>query len=169
MPTALAPLDPRVVVAAQWLNLIELRRNQFGLSLEALAVRAGVSPQTLTNLRKGGMPQKRTLAALQQALDLSSDIDLARQRIHEAGLQRARDAVAREATEANDPGALESQRIAIEAVAALAESRLREFPELRHDILKKLVVSADHCTLDRTLGWLRDLASPRGEDFPAER
>lgn len=159
MPASPTPLDPRVVLAAQWLNLIELRRNQFGLSLEALATRAGVSAQTLTNLRKGGMPQRRTLAALQSALDLSTDIDLARQRIHEAGLQRARDAVARESIEATDPGALESQRIAIEAVAALAESRLREFPEMRHDILKKLVVSADHCTLDRTLGWLRDLSS----------
>ncbi|HZP14251.1 MAG TPA: helix-turn-helix domain-containing protein [Nocardioides sp.] len=165
MPSALAPLDPRVVLAAQWLNLIELRRNQFGLSLEALAGRAGVSAQTLTNLRKGGMPQKRTLAALQDALDLSSDIDLARQRIHEAGLQRARDAVARESVEANNPAAAESQRIAIEAVAALAESRLREFPELRHDILKKLVVSADQCTLDRTLGWLRDLSSSTEPDL----
>lgn len=159
MPAAPTPLDPRVVLAAQWLNLIELRRNQFGLSLEALAARAGVSAQTLTNLRKGGMPQKRTLASLQAALDLSSDLDLARQRIHEAGLQRARDAVAREAIAATDPGAVETQRIAIEAVAALAESRIREFPELRHDILKKLVVGADACSLDRTLGWLRDLSS----------
>jgi transcriptional regulator with XRE-family HTH domain len=165
MPAALAPLDPRVVLAAQWLNLIELRRNQFGLSLEALAARAGVSAQTLTNLRKGGMPQKRTLAALQDALDLSSDIDLARQRIHEAGLQRARDAVARESLEANDPTASESQRIAIEAVAALAESRIREFPQMRHEILKKLVVSADHCTLDRTLGWLRDLSTATEPDL----
>lgn len=159
MPASPAPLDPRVVIAAQWLNLIELRRNQFGLSLEALAARAGVSAQTLTNLRKGGMPQKRTLASLQAALDLSTDIDLARQRIHEAGLQRARDAVARESLAATDPAATETQRIAIEAVAALAESRLREFPELRHDILKTLVVSADHCSLDRTLAWLRDLSS----------
>ena len=158
MPLSMPALDPRVVLAAQWLNLIELRRNQFGLTLEALAARAGVSAQTLTNLRKGGMPQRRTLAALQEALDLSSDIDLARQRIHEAGLQRARDAVARETSESTDPAAAESQRIAIEAVAALAESRLREFPEMRHDILKKLVVTADHCSLDRTLGWLRDLA-----------
>lgn len=163
------PADPQVLLAAQWLNLIELRRNQFGISLEVLAERAHISAQTLTNLRKGGLPRRRTLAALQEALDLSSDIDLARQRIHEAGLQRARDAVTREELAAPDPAAAESHRILIEAVAALAESRMRELPELRHDILKKLVVTADHCSLERTIGWLRDLPSPKGEAITPER
>lgn len=151
------PIDPRVALAAQWLNLVELRRAQFDLSLEALAARAGISAQTLTNLRKGGLPQQRTLAALQQALDLPGDVELARQRIHEADLREARAVVRQETWEALGPGGAEAHQIAIEAIAALAEARMREHPEQRFAILRELISSAEPARLDQTLAWLKDL------------
>lgn len=127
----------------QWLNLIELRRRQFSLSLEALAERAGISAQTLTNLRKGGNPHPRTLAALQSALDLPPTIDEARLVIHKAveGAVLGTDA----------------HTVAVEALAVLADLRIRQNPERQLDILRNIVELAAGGGLDDMLKWLRDM------------
>lgn len=159
-------IDPRIALAAQWLNLVELRRAQFDLSLESLAERAGISAQTLTNLRKGGLPQQRTLAALQEALDLPSDVELARERIHQADLNQARANVRKETWDALGPAGAEAHQIAVEAIAALAEARMREYPEHRYAILRELIGSAEPGSLDQTLSWLRDMSSPAEPSNP---
>jgi transcriptional regulator with XRE-family HTH domain len=67
---------------AAWGPLITERRGQLDLTQGELADAAGVSEKTIYNIEAGGRtPQPRTLKRVQAALGLSTDIEVARERI----------------------------------------------------------------------------------------
>lgn len=70
---------------ALWGPLIAERREQLDLTQEQLAAAADVAPKTVYNIEAGGRtPQPKTLRKVQMALGLSSDIEVARERVSEA-------------------------------------------------------------------------------------
>jgi transcriptional regulator with XRE-family HTH domain len=65
-----------------WAPLIAERRQQLEMTQKQLAKAAGVSPKTVYNIEAGGRtPQPQSLRKLQAALGLSTDIDVARERV----------------------------------------------------------------------------------------